>query len=169
MWRTGLLLFVCGLLACCQAAPEQAGGVPAVTVLPAEPIQAGPDPYPGTTPAAVAEPLVPPPAEGSRYRNIVPAQLHEMLQSKDFLLVNTHAPYGVEIAQTDAHIPIDSDGRWLATYPTDKSAKIVLYCRSGQWSSRAARELVKAGYTQVWHLDGGMVAWHAAGLPLVVP
>ena len=89
-----------------------------------------------------------------------------MLDAKDFVLINTHAPYGVEIAGTDDHIPMDSDGAWLARYPGDRDAKIVLYCRSGRWSTLAARELVKAGYRDIWHLDGGMVAWEAAGLPL---
>ena len=39
-------------------------------------------------------------------------------------------------------------------------------CRSGRMSSIAAKELVKAGYTNVWNLDGGMVAWEQVGLPL---
>jgi rhodanese-related sulfurtransferase len=33
-------------------------------------------------------------------------------------------------------------------------------------SAIAARELVGRGYTDVWNLDGGMVAWKAAGYPL---
>ncbi len=28
------------------------------------------------------------------------------------------------------------------------------------------KELVKAGYTNVWNLDGGMAAWEQQGLPL---
>lgn len=31
-------------------------------------------------------------------------------------------------------------------------------------SEIAARELVKQGYTHIWNLDGGMVAWEQAGL-----
>lgn len=99
------------------------------------------------------------------YAHLRPAQLAEMLQDKDFLLINTHVPYGVEIAQTDAHIPLDDEGLWLSHYPADKAAKIVLYCRSGRWSTVAAKSLVEAGYTGIWHLDGGMVAWQAARLP----
>jgi rhodanese-related sulfurtransferase len=89
-----------------------------------------------------------------------------MLQHKDFLLINTHAPYEVEIAGTDAHIPVDAGGAWLARYPSERTAKIVLYCRSGRWSTLTARELAAAGYRNIWHLDGGMVAWDAAGFPL---
>jgi len=101
------------------------------------------------------------------YTNIAPLELAAMLEEKDFLLINTHAPYGFEIEPTDAHIPLDEEGQWLRRYPDDKTTKIVLYCRSAHWSTLAAQELVAAGYTNVWHLDGGMVAWDAAGLPLV--
>ncbi|MFP4396093.1 MAG: rhodanese-like domain-containing protein [Anaerolineales bacterium] len=100
------------------------------------------------------------------YTNIAPSELAAMLEEKDFLLINTHAPYGFEIEHTDAHIPLDEEGEWLHRYPDDKTTKIVLYCRSAHWSTIAAQELVTAGYTNVWHLDGGMVAWDAAGLPL---
>ena len=101
------------------------------------------------------------------YTNIAPSELAAMLEEKNFLLINTHAPYGFEIEHTDAHIPLDEEGQWLRHYPDDKTTKIVLYCRSAHWSTIAAQELVAAGYTNVWHLDGGMVAWDAAGLPLV--
>lgn len=101
------------------------------------------------------------------YRHVGPSQLARMLEEKDFLLINTHAPYGSQIEQTDAHIPVDDEGRWLSHYPDDRTAKIVLYCRSGNWSTVAAEHLVAAGYTNIWHLDGGMVAWDAADLPLV--
>jgi len=100
------------------------------------------------------------------YVHITPSQLALMLEDKDFLLVNTHTPYGYEIEHTDAHIPLDDEGEWLRHYPADRAAKIVLYCRSGTRSVTVAEELVAAGYTNLYHLDGGMVAWYADGLSL---
>jgi len=102
-----------------------------------------------------------------RYRHIGPAQLAQTLGQRNFLLVNTHEPYGCQIDGTDSHVPVDDEGRWLRGYPDDKTAKIVLHCRSGNWSTVAAERLVTAGYTDLWDLDGGMGAWQATGLPLV--
>lgn len=121
-----------------------------------------------TIPASVATPASDQTERsGGEYRHIGPSQLARMLEEKDFLLINTHAPYGFQIEQTDAHIPVDDEGRWLSHYPDDRTAKIVLYCRSGNWSTVAAEHLVAADYANIWHLDGGMVAWDAADLPLV--
>ncbi|MEK7808368.1 MAG: rhodanese-like domain-containing protein [Chloroflexota bacterium] len=101
--------------------------------------------------------------EGGAYLNITPTQLTEMLKSKDFVFINTHIPYEGEIEKTDAFIPYDQTMQLLNKYPSDKSAKIVLYCQSGRMSAIAAQELVKAGYINVWNLDGGMVAWERGG------
>ena len=155
-WRIALAL-CCGLLAACAT---QASVAPTLTPTSA------PTATPTLAPTATPLPGRPVAVPGGVYINLSPAQLAAMLERKDFLLINTHAPYEVEIAGTDAHIPLDQGGMWLRHYPADKTAKIIVYCRSAQWSSLAARDLVKAGYSNVWHLEGGMVAWAKAGLPL---
>ena len=48
-----------------------------------------------------------------------------------------------------------------------KQSPVVVVCRTGMASAGAARKLKKAGFEQVYWLDGGLVAWQAAGLPLV--
>jgi rhodanese-related sulfurtransferase len=101
--------------------------------------------------------------DGGVYTNVTPSELQAMLTNKDFTMVNVHIPFEGDIAGTDVSIPYDQITQHLDQLPA-KEAKILLYCRSGRMSDIAARELVASGYTNVWNLDGGMVAWEAAGL-----
>ena len=48
-----------------------------------------------------------------------------------------------------------------------KDAPIIVYCRSGRRSDIAQSILVKDGFTNIKNLDGGVLAWAKAGLPLV--
>lgn len=104
-------------------------------------------------------------AAGGSYQNITPDELNTMLKDKDFVFVNVHIPFAGNISKTDLSVPYDqvSIPENLAQLPTDKDAKIVLYCRSGRMSEIAAIELIALGYTSIWNLDGGMVAWEEAG------
>ena len=104
---------------------------------------------------------------GGSYTNVNVAGLAAMLAEKDFTFVNVHVPYEGDIGGTDLSIPFDQIGASLAKLPSDRGAKVVLYCRSGRMSEIAARTLVKLGFRNLWNVDGGMVAWEEAGYPLV--
>jgi len=47
--------------------------------------------------------------------------------------------------------------------------QIVLYCGTGGRSALAAETLTNMGYRDVTSMDGGIVAWAAAGLPIDLP
>jgi rhodanese-related sulfurtransferase len=55
------------------------------------------------------------------------------------------------------------DSRQILNNP-DK--QVVLYCRSGNRSHRAAEKLIDAGYAEVTHLKGGIMAWRSLGMPI---
>ena len=128
------------------------------------------------TPAGVSAPASPPatagaPAQAARmtfaknadgYADISVEQLAGMLPKKDFVLINTHVPYEGEIAQTDLFIAYDQIGDQLEALPA-KDAPIVLYCRSGNMSTDAAKTLAGLGYANVMEVDGGFTDWKAAG------
>jgi phage shock protein E len=48
----------------------------------------------------------------------------------------------------------------------DRNATYVVYCRSGNRSGQATALMAEQGFTSVNDVDGGVVAWQAAGLPL---
>ena len=100
------------------------------------------------------------------YTTMTVQQLHERLSNKDFTLINVHIPYAGEIPQTDLFIPYNEIEKQKDKLPADKSAKLVLYCRSGSMSAIAAKTLVNMGYTNVVDVLGGMIAWEAAGYEL---
>ena len=60
-------------------------------------------------------------------------------------------------------IPLGEVPRRLNEIPRDR--EIILICASGHRSLAAARTLVPAGY-KVLNLQGGMLAWQRAGLPV---
>ena len=101
-----------------------------------------------------------------RHTDISVAELQTMLNEKDFAFINTHIPFEGDIPGTDLTVPFDQIEENLDKLPEDKDAKIVLYCRSDRMSGIASETLVALGYTNIWNLDGGMVAWENAGFAL---
>ena len=90
-----------------------------------------------------------------------------MLQAKDFTFVNVKTPYIGEIDRTDLYIPYDQLTARASELPVSKSARILVYCRSGAESAIASQTLIALGYKNIWNLDGGMTAWQASGRTLV--
>jgi rhodanese-related sulfurtransferase len=54
----------------------------------------------------------------------------------------------------------------IGTVAPDKSARVVLYCRSGKRSAASFLTLQRLGYTDVFSLAGGLQAYTQAGLPI---
>ena len=102
------------------------------------------------------------------YRTMSIDELADIMADDDrsYTVVNVHIPYQDEIEDTDANIAFNDIDALTEALP-DKNAPIVLYCRSGNMSEQATRDLIELGYTQVYDVPGGMNAWQSSGRSLV--
>ena len=66
-------------------------------------------------------------------------------------------------AQGARLMPLSEFESTFSSLPKDQ--EIVLICRSGARSGRAAQYLLDQGYSSVANTTGGTLAWQAAGLP----
>ncbi|GAB2473334.1 rhodanese-like domain-containing protein [Jatrophihabitans fulvus] len=66
------------------------------------------------------------------------------------------------------HVPMNSVPQKLSYDPGELTpdARIVVACKAGGRSAQVTAFLRNAGYDAV-NLEGGMLAWHAAGKPMV--
>jgi len=104
--------------------------------------------------------------ENGTYKDISIDELQALIKTKDVVLVNVHIPFEGNLPNTDLSIPYDIISQKTNLLPEDKRADIVLYCRSGNMSTTASKELVKLGYTNIYNLVGGMAAWEQEGLTI---
>ena len=102
------------------------------------------------------------------YKALTPAGLTQLINRENALLIDVSSVQDFE----KGHIPgarhvaisqFDPENKDLAKA---KDLPVAIYCRSGQTSGQAAQRLVKAGFSKVYWLDGGLSAWTEAQLPL---
>jgi rhodanese-related sulfurtransferase len=121
-------------------------------------------PSPTATPVPPVGTVVP--TAHGQFRNISSDELSAMRTHKDFFLVDVHVPHEGRLPDLDARIPYDQIAAHLDQLPADKTTKIVLTCKGGGMSTQAATTLADLGYTNVYNLAGGYVAWRDKGYPL---
>ena len=103
------------------------------------------------------------------YKALRPAALTALINRENALVVDFSGTAEFE----KGHIPgsksvvmsqFDPESKLLANA---KALPVVAVCRTGQASSGAAKRLKDAGFEHVYWLDGGILAWQQADLPLV--
>jgi rhodanese-related sulfurtransferase len=102
------------------------------------------------------------------YREVTPAELTQLINRENALVVDLSSLADYQ----KAHIPgsrhvlpsqFDPENKDLAKV---KDRPVAVVCRNGASAGGAARRLVKAGFSRVYVLGGGVGQWQAAELPL---
>ncbi|OGI39602.1 MAG: rhodanese [Candidatus Muproteobacteria bacterium RBG_16_62_13] len=133
----------------------------------------------GTAPAWAKTPVTPLQLPGA---TVVTAEKVRELTSQGAVLVDArvgheyaseHIRGAVSIPYKEhsaKHVNYDAskDSFDLSRLPKDRKAAVIFYCNAGEcWKSyKASRAALKAGYSRVYWLRGGIPEWKEKGLPV---
>ncbi|BCX48369.1 rhodanese/sulfur transferase [Haloferula helveola] len=100
---------------------------------------------------------------------VEPAKAEELIAKKAQLLdVRTQEEWDEGHLEGATRVEIGSDDfAAKVAEKFDKSKPLVVYCRSGGRSARAAKQLEELGFETVYDLKGGITAWKDADKKVV--
>ncbi len=100
-------------------------------------------------------------------KEMTPQQAFDAWKAGDVSIVDVREQDEYDAAHVDGMplVPLSEIGDRIGDFPTDKT--LVLMCRSGKRSAKAAEILTGEGVTDVANLVGGIMAWAEDGLPIV--
>ncbi|HEX6229865.1 MAG TPA: molybdopterin-synthase adenylyltransferase MoeB [Solirubrobacterales bacterium] len=100
---------------------------------------------------------------------IEPFEASEEIEGGEIVLIDTREPHEYEEAHLEGGklVPPGLLVDEIAAAAPNKSARTILYCRTGNRSYTAAEQLQALGYENVASMAGGIVAWQEQGLPVV--
>jgi len=103
------------------------------------------------------------------------SKVRQVSQDKTYLIVDVREPGEFSQGHIEGAINVPrgvlefrADPSYPGGIPSlyDKSAVIILYCRSGARSALAAQSLTILGYKAVVSMAGGFLAWQEASYPI---
>lgn len=101
----------------------------------------------------------------------IDAKQAQAMKNQGALLLDVREPgeYASGHAPGSVLIPVGQLGSRLKEIQSYQNKPVAVICRSGRRSAAAAEILQKAGFSAIRNVDGGMMAWERAGLPVVMP
>ncbi len=104
-----------------------------------------------------------------RIEEIEPFEAASEIEGGGVVLIDTREPHEYKEAHLEGGtlVPPGLLGDEIEKAAPDKSARTILYCRSGNRSGIAAAQLQAMGYTDVASMAGGILAWQEQGHPVV--
>ena len=95
-------------------------------------------------------------------------EILEKVRNNEWLLVDVRTP--TEFAQYHipgaVNIPHDKIDTHISYLKGSHHKPLIIYCRSGRRAKLAIEMLEAQSFNNVSHLEGDMMGWHDAGLPV---
>ena len=107
-------------------------------------------------------------AESSAVTLVSPTDAQTLVESGDVEVIDVRTPEEYAEGHIEGATLVDFYEPDFADRiaELDRGQEYVVYCRSGNRSSQATAIMAEQGFAVVNDVDGGIVAWEAAGLPV---
>lgn len=99
--------------------------------------------------------------------SLFPVAASEQIKNlPNVVFVDVREPDEVREGAAEGTINLPTSSFAVTQLPEDKTTPLFFICRSGGRSIKAAETAKSAGYSKVFNVDGGTLAWQAMGLPM---
>jgi sulfur-carrier protein adenylyltransferase/sulfurtransferase len=108
-------------------------------------------------------------ATHAKIEDLTPEQAAAEIEAGGVALIDTREPHEYEEAHIDGGrlVPPGLLQDEIESAVPDHDQRVLLYCRSGNRSAKAAEQMAALGYGNVANVEGGILAWQEQGLPVI--
>ncbi len=101
-------------------------------------------------------------------RNLAPAEAIQLMNREDGVVVDVCEPqeFAAGHIAKALNVPLSNLKARVTELEKYRGRPVILTCRSGNRSLKAAFQLHRAGFAKVYSLAGGITAWQNANLPV---
>jgi rhodanese-related sulfurtransferase len=103
-----------------------------------------------------------------KHKLVTPAAAVALMNTEDSIVIDVRELHEFSEGHIENahHIPLGKIEERLYELEAHKNAPVIVTCQSGTRAPQACGKLTKAGFGQVYELQGGMVAWEEQKLPI---
>lgn len=103
-----------------------------------------------------------------RFASLTPAAAVQLMNNDDIVVLDVREPSETAAGKiTKAiQIPVGAVKTRIAELDKHKNKTVLVYCKTGARSGAACKELSNNGFDKVYSLNGGLLAWQEAHLPI---
>ncbi|XUU60997.1 rhodanese-like domain-containing protein [Erythrobacter sp. HA6-11] len=106
---------------------------------------------------------------GASVETLPAKELASLIEAGEVVLIDVRTPTEFASGRLSGALNAPVGSFDAGAIPRDATRETILYCRSSGRSKRAAEMLAAEWGTQVRHLEGGILAWREAELPVTSP
>lgn len=104
-----------------------------------------------------------------KHKVVSPAETVNLMNSENTVVIDIREPHEFANGHIESarHIPLGKIEERVHELEAYKQNPVIVTCQSGTRSPQACKKLIGLGFTRVFEMKGGMLAWEEQKYPIV--